>query len=230
MFVFYITTTAKWLVSLSWFDSIRSDSIWIKFRRAAIKSFHPYSSKTEAKQYISRPGCWKSLVITLYRPNSTSDPGVSTPRECFGVMRHRAAFRGVTVAPPLTLYSLGGSVLLTCTQVLWRGTLSETTECHMSIYFITVGQKNPAIPIIRTKGWILASIIGRADYWSVPYWLKKQSHFSDYSFFKCEYFSVSFLPCDCKLNVTVLWTQQDIWGTWSRALRNTNQLFFKTSN
>lgn len=227
---FYITTTAKWLVSLSWFDSIRSDSIWIKFGRAAIKSFHPYSSKTEAKQEVSRPGCWKSLVITLYRPNSTSDPGVSTPRECFGVMRHRAAFRGVTVAPPLTLYSLGGSMLLTFTQVLWRGTLSETTECHMSIYFITVGQKNPAIPIIRTKGWILASIIGRADYWSVPYWLKKQSHFSDYSLFKCEYFSVSFLPCDCKLNVTVLWTQQDIWGSWSRALRNTNRLFFKTSN
>lgn len=168
MFVFYITTTAKWLVSLSWFDSIRSDSIWIKFRRAAIKSFHPYSSKTEAKQYISRPGCWKSLVITLYRPNSTSDPGVSTPRECFGVMRHWAAFRGVTVAPPLTLCSLGGSMLLTCTQVLWCGTLSETTECHMSIYFIATGQKKKekaTIPIIRKKrlnigfnywpGWLL---------------------------------------------------------------------------
>lgn len=32
-------------------------------------------------------------------------------------------------------------MLLTCTQVLWCGTLSETTECHMSIYFIATGQK-----------------------------------------------------------------------------------------
>ena len=142
--------------------SVRSDSIWIKFRRAAIKSFNHYSSKTEAKQEVSRPGCWKSLVRTLHRPNSTSDPGISTLK---------ASLSSEWMWLHLWRWSLGGSMPLTCIQMLWRGTLSETTECHLSIYFIAIGQKKTkktTIPIIRTKGWILASIIGQADCWSIP--------------------------------------------------------------